>query len=83
MKILYFAWLRERLNKSDEEVTPPSNVKTIAQLIDWLSENDEAFEMAFANRSLIKTALDEEIVEHDTKLGRATTLAFFPPMTGG
>ncbi len=83
MKILYFAWLRERLNKSDEEVTPPQQVKTIAQLMDWLAENDEAFEMAFANRSLIKTALDEEIVEHDTKLGSATTLAFFPPMTGG
>ena len=83
MKILYFAWLRERLNKNDEEVTPPSTVKTIAQLMDWLGENDEAFEMAFANRSLIKTALDEEIVEHDTELGSATTLAFFPPMTGG
>ncbi len=83
MKILYFAWLRERLNKNDEEVAPPSSVKTIAQLMDWLSENDEAFELAFANRSLIKTALDEEIVEHDTELGDARTLAFFPPMTGG
>ncbi|HHG89057.1 MAG TPA: molybdopterin converting factor subunit 1 [Devosia sp.] len=83
MKILYFAWLRERLNRNDEEVNPPQQVKTVAQLMDWLSENDEAFEMAFSDRSLIKTALDEEIVEHDTELGNAGTLAFFPPMTGG
>jgi sulfur-carrier protein len=83
MKILYFAWLRERLNKDEEEVTPPGGVQTVAQLMDWLCENDEATEMAFSNRDLIKVALNEEIVDHDTPLDGAKTIAFFPPMTGG
>ncbi len=83
MKILYFAWLRERLNKGEEEVFPPNSVVTITNLIDWMAENDEGFALAFAKRSLIKTALDENIVEHDTPLENAKTIAFFPPMTGG
>ncbi len=83
MKVLYFAWLRERLNKNDEEVSPPASVTTIGEFMDWLCENDESVALAFSNRALIKTALDENIVEHDTPLGEAKTLAFFPPMTGG
>ena len=83
MKILYFAWLRERLNKNDEEVSPPVEVKTVGDMMDWLCKKDEAVALAFANRELIRTALDENIVEHDTALGKAKTLAFFPPMTGG
>lgn len=51
--------------------------------MDWMSENDEAIALAFANRDLIKTALNEEIVAHDTALNGAKTIAFFPPMTGG
>ena len=83
MKILYFAWLRERLNRGEEEIAPPKNVKTIADLMDWMGESDPAFALAFAKRDLIKTALDEQIVDHDTVLNGAKTIAFFPPMTGG
>jgi molybdopterin synthase sulfur carrier subunit len=36
MKVLYFAWLRERLNRGEEEVSPPPGVVTVADLIDWL-----------------------------------------------
>ena len=83
MKVIYFAWLRERLNKSEEEISPPDHVETIDQMIDWMCENDEAMALAFSNRKLIKTALDEKIVSPDTPLGNANTIAFFPPMTGG
>jgi len=83
IKILYFAWLRERLNRGEEEVSPPSDVITIGDLIEWKSNTDEGFAIAFAKRSLIKSALDENIVSHDTPLNEAKTIAFFPPMTGG
>jgi len=83
MKVLYFAWLRERLNRDEQELSPPPEVTDISRLMDWMSENDQAIALAFENRDLIKTALDEEIVEHDTPLGSAKTIAFFPPMTGG
>ena len=46
MKILYFAWLRERLNRGEEEVSPPAEIGTVAELIDWLAGRDEAFALA-------------------------------------
>ncbi len=83
MKILYFAWLRERLNRGEETVSPPPEVSNVSQLMDWLSQQDEAIALAFENRSVIKVAVNENIVSHDTPLEGAQTIAFFPPMTGG
>lgn len=83
MKVLYFAWLRERLNRGSEEIAPPQSVVTVADLIGWMAENDEGAAHAFADRSLIRVAIDEELVEHDAMIAGAKTLAFFPPMTGG
>lgn len=83
MKVLYFAWLRERLNRDEEEVDPPADVTTVAELMDWLAARDEAIALAIENRALIRAAVDEEIVEHSTPISGARTVALFPPMTGG
>ena len=83
MKILYFAWLRERLNRGEEDVSPPAEVRTVAELIDWLAERDEAFALAAEKRSLIKAAVDARLVRHDASVVDAQTVALFPPMTGG
>lgn len=83
MKILYFAWLRERLNRGEEDVDLPADVVTIADLITWLSDRDEAAALAFEKRALIKTALDAKLVGHETPLAGAKVVALFPPMTGG
>ena len=83
MKVLYFAWLRERLNRGEEDLTPPETVKTVSDLMDWIAGNDEAAELAFADRKTIRAAIDEELVDHNATITRAKTVAFFPPMTGG
>lgn len=83
MKILYFAWLRERLNRGEETVDPPASVTTVGQLIDWLATRDEATELALEKRALIKAAIDAKLVTHDAPIAGATTIALFPPMTGG
>jgi molybdopterin synthase sulfur carrier subunit len=83
MKILYFAWLRERLNRGEEEVSPPAEVATVADLIDWLASRDEAFAYAVEKRSLIKAAVDARLVRHDAPIAGARVVALFPPMTGG
>ena len=48
MRILYFAWLRERMNKGSEELEVPSEVTTIAELMDWKAANDESFELGLS-----------------------------------
>lgn len=83
MKILYFAWLRERLNRGEQEVSPPPEVQTVGDLITWLAQADEAAELAFAKRSLIRAAVDTKIVNHDASIAGAQVVALFPPMTGG
>ncbi|MBL8594375.1 MAG: MoaD/ThiS family protein [Devosia sp.] len=83
MKIRYFAWLRERLNRGEEEVTPPAEVVTVGDLIQWLRDRDEAADLAMQKPSLIKAALDTEIVPHSTPIANAKVVALFPPMTGG
>lgn len=83
MKIRYFAWLRERLNRGEEEVDPPAEVVTVGDLIQWLRDRDEAADLAMQKPNLIKAALDTEIVPHSAPIGNAKVVALFPPMTGG
>jgi molybdopterin synthase sulfur carrier subunit len=83
MKIRYFAWLRERLNRGEEDVDLPAEVVTVGDLIQWLRTRDEAAELAMQKPLLIKAALDTQIVPHSTPIGSAKVVALFPPMTGG
>lgn len=83
MKILYFAWLRERLNRGEEEVSPPAEVETIGDLISWLRARDEAADLAMQKPEIIKAAIDAKIVPHTAAIAGAKVVALFPPMTGG
>ena len=83
MKIRYFAWVRERVGRADEEIELPAEVTSVADLMAWLSGRDEGYAAAFAEPKVIRAALDREHADHDAPLGRAREVAFFPPMTGG
>ena len=83
MKVLYFAWLRERIGQSVEEVAPPEGVETAAALVDWLKTREPRYEAAFADLSAIRVAIDQEHAELDASIKGAAEVAFFPPVTGG
>jgi molybdopterin synthase sulfur carrier subunit len=83
MKALYFAWVRERVGLSEEEIAPPKDVETIADLVAWLKTRGENYEAAFANEKTVRAALDRTHVKPDTLIATAKEIAFFPPMTGG
>ena len=83
MKLVYFAWVRERVGKAEEEVAPPASVKTVTELIGWLSGRGEEYAHAFENPKVIRAALDRRHVRPDTAIAGAREVAFFPPMTGG
>ncbi len=83
MKLLYFAWVREKIGKTQEEVTPPDAVTTISELITWLETRGPEYSEAFQAKSSINAAIDQTHVSHDTKLDQAREIAFFPPVTGG
>jgi molybdopterin synthase sulfur carrier subunit len=83
VKILYFAWLRERIGHAEDNIDPPATVTTIAELTDYLASLNPAYQHAFTNRTAIKAALDQRFVPPETPLGDAREIAFFPPFTGG
>ncbi len=83
MKIRYFAWVRERVGKPEEDIELPAGVTTVGQLMEWLAGRGEEYAYAFENRATIRAAIDRTHVRPDAALGAAREIAFFPPMTGG
>jgi molybdopterin synthase sulfur carrier subunit len=83
MKIRYFAWVRERIGKPEEDIEIPVNVTTVGQLMTWLAGRGEEYAHAFDNPKVIRAAIDKTHVNTQTPIGRASEIAFFPPMTGG
>ena len=83
MKLLYFAWVRERIGKPDEEVDVPASVRTVGDLVAWLQGRGEEYASAFENAAVIRAAIDRNHVKPDTAIAGAREIAFFPPMTGG
>ena len=83
MKVKYFAWVRERIGKSEETIELPAGVKTVEDLIAWLTARGETYAHAFETPRVIRAAIDHAHVKPDTAIAGAREIAFFPPMTGG
>jgi molybdopterin synthase sulfur carrier subunit len=83
MRVKYFAWVRERIGVAEETVEPPADVRTVNDLIGWLSARGEAYAYAFEKPKVIRAAIDHAHVKPDTVIAGAREIAFFPPMTGG
>ena len=81
VKILYFAWVREKVGLSSEKVQ--TNARTVDELIIELCEKGENYKVAFANLNEIKVALDQNMADFNSSLLEVKEVAFFPPMTGG
>lgn len=83
MRVLYFAWVREAVGLDGEQVAPPSEVASVADLIDWLSDRSDGHARAFADRSRLRAAVDQAFVALDAPVAGAREVAIFPPVTGG
>ncbi len=83
MKIIYFAWMREKAGVGEEEVTPPPEVKDVRGLIDWLKGRGGGYADAFADLSVVRVAVNQEYVTLDHPVTAEDEVALFPPVTGG
>lgn len=83
MKILYFAWMRQRVGASTENIDLPADVTTVDALIDWLVTRGENYGEAFVKREVIRAAVNQEYVRFDHPVKDSDEIAFFPPVTGG
>jgi molybdopterin synthase sulfur carrier subunit len=83
MRLLYFAWVKEKTGIAAEEVELPADVATIGDVMTWLKARGPEFTNAFERSEVIRAAIDRSHVRHDAKIGGAREIAFFPPVTGG
>ena len=83
MVIKYFSWIKEHIGKSEEQITIPSDITNVDQLINYLNEKDTKYNLLFEKKDLIKIAVNKTYSSFDTKVSNIDEIAFFPPVTGG
>jgi molybdopterin synthase sulfur carrier subunit len=83
VKLLYFAWVRERIGLKEEMVEPPETVATVSDLLEWLKLRGPEYDHALTEPRAIRVAIDRVHVEKDAAIAGASEVALFPPMTGG
>ncbi|MEE2699533.1 MAG: molybdopterin converting factor subunit 1 [Pseudomonadota bacterium] len=83
MKLLYFAWLREKAGIAYEDVSPPESIATVADLIKWQISRGGVYSEVFSDISIIRIAVNQEYVDFEHPISIGDEIAFFPPMTGG
>jgi len=83
MKLLYFAWIRERIGRPGETLELPAAIVTVADLVAWLRERGPEYGEAFAKPDLVRVAINQTHVKPNAPIAGAREIAFFPPVTGG
>lgn len=83
VKLVYFAWVREKMGRAEETVSVPTTVATIADLVQWLRSRGPEYESAFERPEIVRAAIDQAHVKPHATVAGAREIAFFPPVTGG
>ena len=83
LKILYFASLREKVGKDAEEIELPAGVATVAALRSYLRGRGGIYENAFSEKTLLRAAVNQDMVQPTAAVKAGDEVAFFPPVTGG
>jgi molybdopterin synthase sulfur carrier subunit len=83
MKLLYFAWLRQKIGKAEEVLDPPATVTNVRSLLDWLETQGSNYAVALKERRAVKVAVNQDYVGLDHPVKAGDEVALFPPVTGG
>lgn len=83
VKVLFFAALREQLGISGEDIELPPQVSTVAGLRALLKSRGGPYEKAFAEKTLVRIAVNRDMVQPSARIKPGDEVAFFPPVTGG
>lgn len=83
LELKFFASLREALQISEESISVPNSVHTIADLRKYLAKRGGAWSEVLADGKVLRCALNHQMVDASTALQEGAEIAFFPPVTGG
>ena len=83
MKLLYFAWVRQKLGKGNETLALPGDITTVGALATFLAARGPAYAAVFTDLRPLRAAVNQTHARFDDPVGDGDEVAFFPPMTGG
>ena len=83
MNIKYFSWLRDRIGIEEEDIELELESISVKELIDLLVKRSDRHFEALKDTSIIRCAVNLEVVNFDHKISKNDEVALFPPMTGG
>ena len=83
LKIIYFASLKEKIGRAEEQIELPAEVNTLADLVAHMGKLHGAAWTDAITGSPILTAVNHEMCERSQAIKDGDEIAFFPPVTGG
>jgi molybdopterin synthase sulfur carrier subunit len=83
VNLLYFAWLRQKIGRSEEQFDLPDDITTVRALAEHLAHRGGGYAQAFADTTRLRAAVNQEHVPFDAPVAAGDEVAFFPPVTGG
>lgn len=83
IRILYFARLRETLGCTEENVTLPQEVQTVAALTGWLAARGGVWAEELGGRKVFRVAINQDMACGNSEIPDNAEVAIFPPVTGG
>jgi sulfur-carrier protein len=83
LKLVYFAWMRDKIGMAEESVDVPADIENISGLVTWLCARSNVYADAFADMNTVRCAINLDYVTADAELNDGDEVGFFPPVTGG
>jgi molybdopterin synthase sulfur carrier subunit len=83
VKLVYFAWVRQKVGVGEESVDAPREAKTVGDIAAWLKSRGAGYADAFADPKRLRAAINQEHVDFTARVRPEDEVAFFPPVTGG
>lgn len=83
MKLIYSAWLSERLEKSDEFIEIDNEI-SVRSLMELLANKGSSYSSVFKNTGIIKASVNGKVISLETIITTKTEeIIFFAPIAGG
>ena len=83
MNVLYFAWVRQKIGRSEDVVQHSAELRTVRDLARFLAARGGGYAEAFADLARLRTAVNQVHTGFDAAIAAGDEVAFFPPVTGG
>ena len=82
MKILYFAWLKDKTGKSEECIND-KKIKDVNSLLNFISKKYPKLKELTSKKHILRIAINLNYTTKNKKLTNNDEIAIFPPVSGG